>query len=506
MKKDFLRIFRIKKFLIFEKVLIFIGFSIFFYSYFVLFRIIIIPSLVSHSSKRFLSKSEAIVVTCILNVISIFLLWSYLKILSTCAGFVVDFVPKTNPILQPISPTPSSHSTLLTGLPYSNQVEPLNPQSLSLQDDLAFNDSIVPNASNHPRDQLQINSHRNHLQSQTNNPSSSKPTDLLDHQTIPTDVSTPSLNKQHHQLSSNFPTNHQNVSNQISIKEKESHSYSICLLNFPNKSNQTHSNQIEIERISKMLTRSLPNLRISQVENRFCKKCQIIKPHRSHHCRHCDTCVLKMDHHCPWIGGCVGARNYKFFINFLQWSSVYSLFLLLIIIIVNTRENPNRPTMDGQQIAILSLAGLFTIFTISLLTTHTYLIFRNLSTIEKMNINRIKKKEFHMIRELYSGMILNNEKIHNPKCYKFMGIWKTRKIVRQLDYEWGDFTKEGNIWWLGNNRENWETVMGTNVFGWILPIKSKSDQNEEGLKFEMNKRFSQDGERRKRFEWPVELQ
>jgi hypothetical protein len=38
----------------------------------------------------------------------------------------------------------------------------------------------------------------------------------------------------------------------------------------------------------------------------FCHHCERYKPPRTHHCRTCKTCILKMDHHCPWIGGCVG--------------------------------------------------------------------------------------------------------------------------------------------------------------------------------------------------------
>jgi len=34
---------------------------------------------------------------------------------------------------------------------------------------------------------------------------------------------------------------------------------------------------------------------------RYCKTCKIIKPERSHHCHVCQRCVLKMDHHCPWV-------------------------------------------------------------------------------------------------------------------------------------------------------------------------------------------------------------
>jgi hypothetical protein len=33
----------------------------------------------------------------------------------------------------------------------------------------------------------------------------------------------------------------------------------------------------------------------------WCTKCQAPKPERTHHCSFCKRCVLKMDHHCPWL-------------------------------------------------------------------------------------------------------------------------------------------------------------------------------------------------------------
>jgi len=60
---------------------------------------------------------------------------------------------------------------------------------------------------------------------------------------------------------------------------------------------------------------------------RFCDKCKIIKPDRSHHCSVCSCCVLKMDHHCPWVNNCVNFFNYKFFVLFLGYALIYCLYV-----------------------------------------------------------------------------------------------------------------------------------------------------------------------------------
>ena len=45
---------------------------------------------------------------------------------------------------------------------------------------------------------------------------------------------------------------------------------------------------------------SLQDFEFAHQTTTLCKKCNVIKPLRTHHCSICGFCVLKMDHHCPW--------------------------------------------------------------------------------------------------------------------------------------------------------------------------------------------------------------
>lgn len=65
-------------------------------------------------------------------------------------------------------------------------------------------------------------------------------------------------------------------------------------------------------------------------EIRFCKKCQARKPDRAHHCSTCQRCVLKMDHHCPWLATCLGLRNYKSFLLFLVYTTLFCFYAFAV--------------------------------------------------------------------------------------------------------------------------------------------------------------------------------
>ena len=54
---------------------------------------------------------------------------------------------------------------------------------------------------------------------------------------------------------------------------------------------------------------------------RRCGYCNIIQPLRAKHCEDCNQCVHRYDHHCPWLGNCVGERNHRFFWAFLLFEA-----------------------------------------------------------------------------------------------------------------------------------------------------------------------------------------
>ncbi|TKR57966.1 hypothetical protein L596_030600 [Steinernema carpocapsae] len=58
----------------------------------------------------------------------------------------------------------------------------------------------------------------------------------------------------------------------------------------------------------------------------LCTNCQNHKPVCASHCSTCKKCILRMDHHCFFLNGCVGLKNHRHFILFLAFLAGGSFF------------------------------------------------------------------------------------------------------------------------------------------------------------------------------------
>lgn len=140
-----------------------------------------------------------------------------------------------------------------------------------------------------------------------------------------------------------------------------------------------------------------------------------------------------------------------------------------------------------QEIVVVALAALFSLFTFTLVVSHTHMIMLGRTTVEHMQIETLKEREAEQL----------------GKAYRFWQLRGKRRTVEEWDREWGRLGTEGHIWWIGGKRREWEAVMGKNVWGWFLPIgRGEGD----GVVFPVNPRFEPGtGRWRRREDWPKEL-
>uniref|UniRef100_A0A182QXJ6 Palmitoyltransferase n=1 Tax=Anopheles farauti TaxID=69004 RepID=A0A182QXJ6_9DIPT len=143
------------------------------------------------------------------------------------------------------------------------------------------------------------------------------------------------------------------------------------------------TNEEEQKQILETFAKELPVVtRTLNATVRFCDKCRLIKPDRAHHCSVCGVCVLKLDHHCPWVNNCINFTNYKFFILFLGYALLYCLYIACSTI--PYMELLWTGKIDGRFhiLFLFFVSIMFAISLVSLFGYHCYLVLLNRTTLE----------------------------------------------------------------------------------------------------------------------------
>ncbi|KAI9816901.1 MAG: palmitoyltransferase for Vac8p [Pycnora praestabilis] len=154
--------------------------------------------------------------------------------------------------------------------------------------------------------------------------------------------------------------------------------------------------------------------------SRFCKKCQAKKPDRAHHCSTCQRCVLKMDHHCPWLATCVGLRNYKAFLLFLMYTSLFCwiCFAVSMTWVWNEMLVEDQYTdslMPVNYVLLVVIAGIIGLVLTGFTGWHLSLAWRGQTTIECLEKTRyLSPLRRSMQQNQYQQNYVNGD---NPPSY-----------------------------------------------------------------------------------------
>ncbi|KAF8421016.1 DHHC palmitoyltransferase-domain-containing protein, partial [Tirmania nivea] len=226
---------------------------------------------------------------------------------------------------------------------------------------------------------------------------------------------------------------------------------------------------------------------------RFCKKCQTLKPDRAHHCSTCNRCVLKMDHHCPWLATCLGLYNYKPFLLFLIYTSLLCIlsFLVSASWVWGTVFNDGAGLNEGgitpvNWILIATVSGIIGLVLSGFTIWHLMLAASGMTTIESLE----------KVRYSTPGLSPHNNAFSYPG--NGLDVWnaqneRVREQARYNSYlDEEALAKLPHAFDLGK-RQNLLDVFGARKWHWLLPLPMSWEEKSrlDGWRWETSRAWAE---------------
>ncbi|XP_032880955.1 palmitoyltransferase ZDHHC14 isoform X2 [Amblyraja radiata] len=123
--------------------------------------------------------------------------------------------------------------------------------------------------------------------------------------------------------------------------------------------------------------------------------------------------IERFDHHCPWVGNCVGKRNYRFFYMFILSLSLLTVFIFAFVIthvILRSQKTGFLNALKDSPVSVLeAVVCFFSVWSIlGLSGFHTYLISSNQTTNEDIKGSWSNKRSKDNYNPYSHGNIFTN--------------------------------------------------------------------------------------------------